>query len=332
MLDVVGIGNAIVDVLSHADDDFLVRHGLAKGAMTLIDAEEAGRLYRLMGPAVECSGGSAANCMAGVASFGGRAAFVGRVRDDEFGAIFGHDLRSAAVEFDTPPADSGAATARCLIFVTPDAQRTMNTYLGASIALGPEDVDGATIAGAKVTFLEGYLWDPPAAKDAFRKAVACAHEAGRKVALSLSDPLCVGRWRAEFRDLVEREIDVLFANEAEVTSLYQVRDFDEALQHVRGHCEIAALTRSEKGSVVLSGEEVHVIDAAPVAEVVDTTGAGDLYAAGFLHGLSRGQGLRACGVLGSLAAAEVIGHMGARPETSLGRLAAAELGARLGAS
>ncbi len=320
MLDVVGIGNAIVDVLCHVDDDFLVRQGLTKGAMALVDAGEAERLYGVMGPAVECSGGSAANSMAGVASLGGRAGFIGKVRDDEFGAIFGHDLRSAGVEFDTPAADGGAATARCLIFVTPDAQRTMNTYLGASAALGPEDVDAATIARAKITYLEGYLWDPPAAKDAFRKAVACAREAGRKVALSLSDPLCVGRWRAEFRELAEREIDILFANEAEITSLYQARDFDEALQHLRGHCEIAALTRSAKGSVVLADGEVHVIDAAPVAEVVDSTGAGDLYAAGFLYGLARGQPLGACGALASAAAAEVIGHTGARPEIELKNL------------
>ena len=326
VLDAVGIGNAIVDVLSHADDEFLVRHGLAKGTMTLIDAARAHRLYEEMGPAVECSGGSAANTMAGLAAFGARAAFVGKVCDDQLGAIFSHDLHAVGVEFDGPAVDAGAATARCLILVTPDAQRTMNTYLGASVELGPNDVDPATIARAKVTYLEGYLWDPPAAKDAFRKAMAVAHEAGRKVALSLSDPFCVARWRTEFRDLVEGAVDILFANEDEIMSLYQARDFDDAVQKVRGRCEIAALTRSDKGSLVLSADEVHVIDAEPVAEVVDSTGAGDIYAAGFLYGLGRGADLRTCGALGSLAAAEVIGHTGARPETSLAELARAQLG------
>ncbi len=326
LLDVVGIGNAIVDVLAHAEEDFLVRHRLAKGAMTLIDAAEAERFYELMGPAVECSGGSAANSMAVVASFGGRAAFFGKVRDDQLGAIFRHDLRAAGVEFGTGAADTGAATARCLIFVTPDAQRTMNTYLGACVDLSPDDIDGATIARAKITYLEGYLWDPPAAKDAFRKAMSIAHEAGRKVALTLSDRFCVERWRAEFRHLVEHEVDILFANEEEIKSLYQVDDFDAALQQARGHCEVTALTRSEKGSLVLTDGEVHVIDAEPGATVVDTTGAGDGYAAGFLYGLGRGQPPHACGMLGSIAAAEVIGHFGARPEVSLADLARARLG------
>jgi sugar/nucleoside kinase (ribokinase family) len=326
LLDVVGIGNAIVDVLSHADDGYLARHALAKGAMRLIDADEAARLYAEMGPAVECSGGSAANSMAGLASFGGRAAFVGKTCDDQLGAIFGHDLRAAGVEFETPAAADGPATAQCLIFVTPDAQRTMNTYLGACAELGPKDIEPATIARAKVTYLEGYLWDPPAAKDAFRKAMHLAHEAGRKVALTLSDAFCVERWRGEFRDLVEREVDILFANEEEIKSLYSVDDFDDALQAAQGSCEIAALTRGEKGSLVLRHDEIHVIDCEPVARVVDTTGAGDLYAAGFLFGLARGEDLRTCGILGAVAAAEVISHFGARPERPLAELARARLG------
>jgi sugar/nucleoside kinase (ribokinase family) len=326
LLDVVGIGNAIVDVLSHAEESYLTRHDLAKGTMRLIDADEAERLYAEMGPAVECSGGSAANTTAGLASFGGKAAFVGKTCDDQLGVIFGHDLRATGVEFETAMTSDGAATARCLIFVTPDAQRTMNTFLGACAELGPDDIDPATVARAQVTYLEGYLWDPPAAKDAFRKAMHLAHQAGRKVALTLSDPFCVERWRGEFLDLVEREVDILFANEEELKSLYSVDDFDDALQAARGHCEVAALTRSEKGSVVLTDHEIHVIDAEPVSQVVDTTGAGDLYAAGFLYGLTRDQDLRTCAILGGVAAAEVIGHFGARPERPLAELARARLG------
>ena len=320
-IDVVGIGNAIVDVLSHTTDEFLVREDLVKGSMALIDAARAETLYNSMGPAIEVSGGSAANTIAGVAGFGGRAGFVGRVRDDQLGTVFTHDLRSLDVEFITEPAGDGPPTGLCLILVTPDAQRTLNTYLGAGADLGPDDVDESLIARAQVTYLEGYLWDPPAAKDAFRKAADIAHAAGRKVAFSLSDSFCVARWRDEFLHLAEHEIDVLFANEDEIKSLYQVDSFDRALQHVRGHCEIAALTRSAKGSVVLSGDEVHVIDAEAATSVVDTTGAGDLYAAGFLFGLSQGSDLYTCGQLGSIAASEVIGHMGARPESSLADLA-----------
>ena len=325
-LDVVGIGNAIVDVLSHADDEFLVREGLVKGSMALIDTSRAETLYQSMGPAIEVSGGSAANTIAGLAGFGGKAGFVGRVHDDQLGDVFTHDLRSLGVEFDVAPAEDGPPTGRCLILVTPDAQRTLNTYLGAGTNLGPDDVDASMVARAQITYLEGYLWDPPAAKEAFRKASEVAHKAGRKIAFSLSDSFCVDRWREEFVHLAEHEIDVLFANEDEIMSLYQVGTFDEALQHVRGHCEIAALTRSEKGSVVISGDEVHVIDAEPANAVVDTTGAGDLYAAGFLFGLSRGLDLYTCGHLGSIAASEVISHMGARPEASLADLARETLG------
>ena len=325
-LDVVGIGNAIVDVLSHADDEFLVREGLVKGSMALIDTVRAEALYDSMGPAIEVSGGSAANTVAGLAGFGGRAGFVGRVRDDQLGAVFTHDLRALGVEFDVAPAMEGPPTGRCLILVTPDAQRTLNTYLGAGANLGPDDVDEAQVACAQITYLEGYLWDPPAAKEAFRKASAVAHASGRKIAFSLSDSFCVGRWREEFVHLAEHEVDVLFANEEEIRSLYQANSFDDALQHVREHCETAALTRSEKGSVIVSGDEIHVIDPEPVASVVDTTGAGDLYAAGFLFGLSRGLDLFTCGRLGSIAASEVISHMGARPETSLAELAMRKLG------
>lgn len=325
-LDVVGIGNAIVDVLGHAEDDFLAEQRLEKGTMALIDAERAEALYAKMGPAVEVSGGSAANTIAGVASLGGRTAFVGKVSNDQLGGIFRHDIRAAGVTFDTAPSVSGVPSARCLIFVTPDAQRTMNTFLGACLELGPDDIDAALVARARVTYLEGYLWDPPLAKQAFLKAARIAHQAGRKIALSLSDPFCVERHRAEFVDLVKNHVDILFANEHEICSLWQVGDFDSALQVTRGHCEVAALTRSEKGSVILGGDEIHVVDAVSVAKVVDTTGAGDLYAAGFLFGLTGGRGLYECGRIASLAAAEAISHFGARPETPLTELLLAELG------
>ena len=321
-LDVLGIGNAIVDVLAHADEEFLVANDLAKGAMTLIDAERSERLYGRMGPGIEISGGSAANTMAGIAAFGGRAGFIGKLRDDQLGRVFAHDIRAAGVAFETPPAAGGPSTARCLILVTPDAQRTMSTYLGACVELGPDEIDEAVVASAAITYLEGYLWDPPAAKEAFRKAHRIAHDNGRRVALTLSDPFCVDRHRDEFRALVADHVDILFANEAEIVSLYQTADFDAALQLARGHCAIAALTRGPKGSVIVTNGEIHVIDAAPVAHVVDTTGAGDLYAGGFLHGLARGFDLARCARLGGLAAAEVIGHMGARPEADLARLAA----------
>jgi sugar/nucleoside kinase (ribokinase family) len=324
LIDVAGIGNAIVDVLAHADEAFLLRHRLNKGTMTLIDADRAEALYAAMGPAVEVSGGSAANTIAGLASLGGTGSFIGKVGADELGRIFRHDIRAAGVGFETPPARSGTPTARSFIFVTPDAQRTMNTYLGACTELGPEDVDAAVHARAKVTYLEGYLWDPPAAKQAFLKAAAFAHEAGRRVALSLSDPFCVDRHRAEFRDLLSAHVDILIANETEICSLWQTSDFDRALQATRGICELAALTRSAKGSIILAGNEVHVVDAAPVARVVDTTGAGDLYAAGFLYGYTRKMKPYECGRIASIAAAEVISHFGARPETPLLRLLPAD--------
>jgi sugar/nucleoside kinase (ribokinase family) len=323
-VDAVGIGNAIVDVLSHADMALLEREGLTKGTMTLIDGARAEALYADMGPGVEVSGGSAANSMAGLAALGGRAAFIGKVRDDQLGGIFRHDIRAAGVVFDTPPATEGAPTASCFIFVTPDAQRTMATFLGASVDLGPEDVDEDLIARAKVTYLEGYLWDRPRAKEAFVKSAEVAHRAGRKVALTLSDPFCVERHRAEFRDLVDGHVDLVFANEHEICALYEVTTFDDALQHVRGSCEVAALTRSEKGSVVLRDGEVHVVDAEPVAKVIDTTGAGDLFAGGFLYGYTQGRGLYDCARIGAIAAAEIISHFGARPEASLTDLVAGQ--------
>lgn len=321
-LDVVGIGNAIVDVLAHADDAFLAAHGLAKGAMTLIDAARADALYAVMGPGIEMSGGSAGNTMAGIASLGGAGAYIGKVRDDQLGQVFRHDITAIGVRFTSAPATKGPATARCLILVTPDAQRTMNTFLGACVDLGPEEIDPELIAAAQVTYLEGYLFDPPRAKEAFRKAAKIAHDSGRRVALSLSDPFCVDRHRAEFRALLAEHIDILFANEAELCSMFQTSDFDAAIAAVRQLCDVAAVTRSAKGSVVVSREHTHLIHAVKVPQVVDTTGAGDLYASGFLFGLTHGRDLAACGQLGSLCAGEVIGHFGARPEMPLAELAA----------
>jgi sugar/nucleoside kinase (ribokinase family) len=323
--DVVGIGNAIVDVLSQADDAFLARHGLTKGAMMLIDAEQATRLYVAMPPGVEVSGGSAANTMAGIASLGGAGAFIGKVRDDQLGEVFAHDIRAIGVSFLTPPALEGQPTARCLILVTPDAQRTMNTFLGAANELTAQEINPAVIEAARVTYLEGYLWDPPAAKEAFRKAVDIAHGAGRKVALSLSDSFCVDRHRDEFRALVD-QVDIVFANEAEIVSLYQTATFDDALQAVRRAGTLAALTRSEQGSVIVAGDEVHVVGAERGVTLVDTTGAGDLYAAGFLTGYTQGRPLAECGRMGSIAAAEAISHLGARPQADLKALVAEKLG------
>ncbi len=316
--DVAGIGNAIVDVLARRTDDFLAENELVKGTMSLIDADAADAVYGALGDSVEISGGSAANSMAGVASLGGDAAFIGKVRDDDLGDAFARDIRDIGVHYETEAAKSGAGTARCLIVVTPDAQRTMQTYLGASQDLDPGDIDPEIVKGAAITYLEGYLFDPPLAKEAFVKASEIAHGAGRRVALTLSDQFCVDRHREDFRKLVEGHVDILFANESEIMSLYEVSSFDDALQAVHGKCDIAALTRSEKGSVLLHGAgEVHVIDAAPVDKVVDTTGAGDLYAAGVLFGLTNGYDLARAGRIGSVAAAEVIGHMGARPLTLL---------------
>jgi sugar/nucleoside kinase (ribokinase family) len=319
-IDVVGIGNAIVDVIAHAEDAFLAEEELVKGAMTLVDAASADALYAKMGAAVESSGGSAGNTMAGIASLGGMGGYIGKVRDDFLGQVFRHDITAIGVRFDTPAATSGPGTARCLICVTPDGQRT---NLGACVELGPDDLDPELIGAAQVTYLEGYLFDPPQAQEAFREAAAIAHAAGRRVALSLSDPFCVERHRAAFRELVSGEVDILFANEAEICSLFETHDYAAAARAVCGHVEVAALTRSAAGSIIICGDEAHRVTAAPVARVVDTTGAGDLYASGFLYGLTRGLPLPTCGEIGSLCAAEIISHVGARPETGLRELVTA---------
>lgn len=319
--DVIGVGNAIVDVIATADDAFLGQHGIEKGAMTLIDEDRAKTLYAAMGPGQEVSGGSAANTLAGIASLGGRGAYIGKVANDQLGEIFGHDLRATGVEYSTAPLVGGPATARCLILVTPDAQRSMNTFLGASTLFSEEDVDAERIAAARITYLEGYLYDRDEAKAAFVRAADIARKAGRKVALTLSDPFCVDRHRASFRDLVANHVDVIFANEAELKSLYQMESFDAALAAVRAETHIAAVTRSEKGAVIVSGEQSVAVPADPVEKLVDTTGAGDLFAAGFLLGLARGASLDTCGRLGVMAAAEVISHVGARPLVSLAELA-----------
>jgi sugar/nucleoside kinase (ribokinase family) len=320
--DVLGIGNAIVDVIARAEDDFLVKHAMRKGAMALIDEARAAAIYDAMGPAVEISGGSAANTIVGVASLGGRAAFIGKVRDDELGRVFAHDIRAAGVTFDTPPDSEGPSTGRCYVLITPDGERTMNTYLGAAQDLHPNDIDPEAIAAARITYLEGYLWDPKHAKDAFLKAAAAAHEAKRLVALTLSDAFCVDRWRDEFLGLMRAgTVDLLFANEAELRSLYQTADFDSALAALRREARLAVVTRSEKGCVVVSRDQLLTVPACPVEHVVDTTGAGDLFAAGFLFGLAQGATHERAASLGALAAAEVIQHLGARPQASLKALA-----------
>jgi sugar/nucleoside kinase (ribokinase family) len=320
--DVLGIGNAIVDVIARAEEDFLLKQGMHKGRMELIDQARAEAIYDAMGPAVEMSGGSAANTIVGLSSLGSRAAFVGKVKDDALGRAFSHDIRAAGVAFDTPPASDGPSTGRCYVLVTPDGERTMNTFLGAAQDLHPGDIDEAAIAASAITYLEGYLWDPKHAKDAFLKAAKIAHGAGRKIALTLSDAFCVDRWRDEFLQLMRsRTVDLIFANEAELRSLYQSADFDAAVKALRADIDIAVVTRSEKGCLVLNPEDIEVVPAFPVERVVDTTGAGDLFAAGFLCGLARGADDRTCGRLGAMAAAEVIQHLGARPETSLKDLA-----------
>jgi sugar/nucleoside kinase (ribokinase family) len=318
--DVVGVGNAIVDVLTLADDSALADFGMTKGAMTLVDAEQAASMYASMGPTVERSGGSVGNTMAGLAGLGGTGSYIGKLHDDDFGAVFRHDLSTLGISMDGRLATEGPPTARCLIVVTPDGQRSMATHLGACVDLGLDDIDAATIQRHQITYLEGYLWDLPRAKEALVAAARYARAAGRRVALTLSDPFCVERHRESFVELIRNHVDILFANEEEVISLYETGDFDSALQIVRHHCPLAALTRNEKGSVLVAGDEVHVIDAAPVEGVVDTTGAGDLFAAGFLFGLTHQYDLATSGRIGSIAAAEIIGHIGARPDTDLKEL------------
>ncbi|MBW3610191.1 MAG: adenosine kinase [Actinobacteria bacterium] len=327
-VDVVGIGNALVDVIARVDDDFLTTHGLVKSSMALVEADRAETLYGAMGPAVEVSGGSAANTMAGLASLGSRAAFIGRVGDDQLGEVFAHDIRAAGVAFDdVAPGTgrSGAPTGRSLIVVTPDAQRTMSTLLGAASELGPDDVDEALVAGARLTYLEGYLFDREAAGEAFVKAADAAHGAGRLVALTLSDSFCVERFHKPFQRLVADTVDILFANEDELRLLYAADDADEALAVAGGFCALVVMTRGAAGSTVAADGRLHHVPAVPVDRVVDTTGAGDLYAAGFLHGLVLGLDPATCAQLGAMAASEVISHVGARPETSLADLVAPRL-------
>jgi len=320
--DVLGIGNAIVDVIARTEDDFLIGHNMRKGSMQLIDEAQASRIYDAMGPAVEVSGGSAANTIVGAAGLGVRAAFIGKVKDDELGRVFAHDIRAAGVSFATPPASAGPSTARCYVLVTPDGERTMNTYLGAAQDLHPNDIDADTVAVAQIVYLEGYLWDPPHAKEAFLKAAKIAHDAERDVALTLSDAFCVDRYRAEFLDLIRTgTVDLVFANERELHSLYLTADFDGAVSALRNDARAAVVTRSGRGCVVITREETDAVPAYPVERVVDATGAGDLFAAGFLVGVARGADYRTAARLGALAAAEVIQHLGARPEASLKDLA-----------
>ena len=315
--DVLCIGNAIVDVLARVEDSFLAKHALTKGMMRLIDEETAERLYADMGPAIEISGGSAGNTAAGIASFGGRAAYFGKVKNDQLGDVFTHDLRAQGVSFDSMCANTGPATARSFILVTPDGERTMNTYLGACVNLTTADIDRAIVASSQITYMEGYLWDRPEAKEAFQRAAQIAREAGRKTAITLSDSFCVDRHRDSFLELIRNQIDIVFANETEIRSLYQTTDFDAAREAARADCEIAVLTRSERGCVIVRGDDTWTVPAHPIPKLVDATGAGDLFAAGFLHGLTTGRPLDHCARLGALAAAEVITHLGARPEVKL---------------
>src|ERR1700716_1781497 len=320
--DVLGIGNAIFDVLVQTDEGFLSSHGMTKGGMALIDENSATSIYRDMGPATEMSGGSAANTIVGVANLGARTAYVGKVRDDQIGRLYTHDIRAAGVAFETKPALDGPATGCSYILVTPDGQRTMNTYLGAAQELMPGDIDAAQVAASALVYLEGYLWDPKSAKEAFVKAATIAHGAGRQVALTLSDSFCVDRFRDEFLDLMRKgTVDLVFANEAELQSLYETPDFDAALKQLRFDTKLGVVTRSEKGCVVASKDGVVAVPASPIQKLVDTTGAGDLFAAGFLFGLVRNAGHENAGRLGALAAAEVIQHIGARPQASLKELA-----------
>lgn len=322
--DVAAIGNALVDVIADADDGFLAANHISKGAMTLIDTARAEELYARLGPAVEMSGGSAANTVAGIASLGGKAAFMGKVKADQLGAIYRHDLTAQGVHFATPPSskETGTPTGRCMIIVTPDAERSMNTYLGAAVEFGVGDVDADTLRNSGITYLEGYLFDPPEAKKAFQLAAQIVRSAGRQLALTLSDVFCVERHRAEFLDLIKSDVDILFANQNELLALYQTQDLNQAIASVRTHCKIAVTTMSAKGAIIAAGKDTHEVPAVPVAKLVDTTGAGDLYAAGFLYGLTHGKSFAESGHIGAIAAAEVISHYGPRPQKTLKELIA----------
>jgi sugar/nucleoside kinase (ribokinase family) len=312
--------------MARTEEDFLAAQKLAKGTMHLIDADRAESLYAAMGPAIEASGGSAGNTAAGVASLGGRAAFIGKVADDALGDFYRHDLHAAGVHFDTPPLEGGDPTARSFILITPDGERTMNTYLGACHALSPADIDARVVAASAITYLEGYLWDPPAAKDAFREAARIAHKAGRRVSITLSDPFCVDRFRDDFLGLIRsRTVDILFANDSELRSLYETASLDAAIAALRKENGLAAVTVGADGVIVVNRDTVTVVPATPADALVDLTGAGDLFAAGFLFGLARGFALKDAARLGTIAAAEVIGHIGPRPAASL-RMIAAQAG------
>jgi len=321
--DVLAIGNAIVDIIAEADDDFLAQNGIIKGAMNLIDMERAEKLYAAMGPAIEASGGSAANTAAGVASLGGASAYFGKVNSDDLGRIYAHDIRAGGVEFSTTPLSGSPPTARSMIFVTPDGERSMNTYLGACVELGPEDIDADTVAASAITYFEGYLWDPPRAKEAIRLAAEIAHKHKRSFSMTLSDPFCVDRYRGEFLDLIRtKTVDLVFANEAEIKSLYETSSFDAAVAELRADCEAAVVTRSEKGCVVLAHEETHAVPAWPVERIVDTTGAGDQFAAGFLYGITNGRSPVEAARIGGFAAAKVIEQIGPRVRGSLKQMIA----------
>ncbi len=326
-IDVVGIGNAIVDVLSQTEDSFLEQEQLTKNTMMLIDTEQAQELYSKMGPGVEVSGGSVANTIAALASLGGKTGFIGKVSHDQLGDVFSHDMRAMGVKFSTPALQDGPSTARCLIFVTPDAQRTMCTFLGASVWIASTDIDAELIESAKIIYLEGYLFDRDRAKKAFELAAEIAHKANSKVALTLSDVFCVERHREEFLHMIKNHVDILFANEEEIKALYETNDFDDAVYQVQENCSLAALTRGEKGSVIVTKDKKINIPATIISNVVDTTGAGDLYAAGFLYGYSQGKDLEICGEIASIAASEVLTHMGARPQVNLAKLLEQKLSA-----
>ena len=316
--DVLTVGNAIVDIIARAEEDFLVKENITKAAMNLIDADRAEHLYSIMGPALEASGGSAGNTAAGIASLGGKAAYFGKVADDHLGKIFTHDIRAIGVDFDTKPLEGTPPTARSMIFVTPDGERTMNTYLGACVELGPEDIDADVVAASQVTYFEGYLWDPPRAKDAIRLAAKIAHENERQVAITLSDSFCVDRFRDEFLELMRSgTVDIIFANDAEIKSLYQTSDLGSALDAVKNDVALAVVTQGDKGSIVISEQGKVEVEAHSIDRLEDTTGAGDLYASGFLYGLTQGRSLKDCAKIGGLAAAEVIQHIGPRPQASL---------------
>ena len=321
--DVLSIGNAIVDIIATTQDDFLAKENIIKGAMNLIDEERAEHLYANMGPAIEASGGSAGNTAAGIASFGGKVSYFGKVADDHLGKVFTHDMRAIGAHFETAPLVDEEATARSMIFVTPDGERSMNTYLGACVKLSEPDIDDEIVAASKITYFEGYLWDPAAAKAAIREAARIAHEHERLVAMTLSDSFCVDRFRDEFLELIRSgTVDIVFANDAEIKSLYQTSDFGSAIDAVREDCHLTIITKGEEGCVVVTRERTQEVDAYPIDKLVDTTGAGDLFAAGFLYGLTSARSLEDCARLGCLAASEVIQHIGPRPQASLKELAA----------